>query len=359
MANSCCIFEYKGHKYAIAQITTDWGWLTDYDRKFYTDQDGSGKRVRSENEFRVENFNWTGITQFGVAVAEAKKFIDSKLQEEPMFPAAVYAYRGHKYAIGFFCNEYVWLTDYHSEFWWAYYDREKRRMKTTEEFSLKDFEHTEAKTREAALQAATELIDSRILEEEDDSYLAIDQSIYDDKDDSQETEHDYKDLSEENEAQYKILHEGWHVGHKYMVVEDTHNSSIGYATDFECVDIRQAAPDFSKFNFTDAVTEEQAIRAARTEIDNWMNSATNSKLKEEVSMGVQEEKEVIEAKRVMSWVIIKLTKSIEDLRELCKHKDWDDEITYDMEEIKTKLGECLADLTVWDEESFEKGTTND
>lgn len=245
------VFEYLGHKYAIARITNDFGWMTDYDRSFYR-HDSEGKHTRTPAEFNLEDFHWTGGVLYSQAVYQARKQIDTEL----------------------------------------------------------------------ALEEAM-------------------QSIYDDKDD----------------GQYAILYEGFHSGHKYMVVEDQLNDTIGYATDLD-QDLRGLAPDFSRFHFGFDI-DDQAIRAARTEIDHWLSPVTDNKPKEEVTMGATEEKEVIEAKRVMSWAIIKLTQSIEHLRDLCKRKEWDDEITYDMEEAKTKLGECLADLTVWDEESFEKGSKND
>ena len=294
--------------------------MTDYDSAFYT-HDYDGKHVRTQSEFRLEDFHWTGDVLYSQAVDLAKRYIQLEwLKKDSMrgFSFTEYKYRGRVYILASNGKEYGFATDFAPGF------ATEKEAEVTWGFS--------------AFADANEAAKKQI-----DAELAMDeamQSIHDDRDD----------------GQYAILYEGFHAGHKYMVVDDQQNNTIGYATDFD-QDLRGLAPNFSQFNFIDAVTEEQAIRAARTEIDHRLSPVTNIKPKEEVSMGAAEEKEVTEAKRVMSWAIIKLTQSIEHLRDLCKRKDWDDMITYDMEEAKTKLGGCLADLTVWDEESFEKGST--
>lgn len=201
-------------------------------------------------------------------------------------------------------------------------------------------------------------------------------------------------------AQYAILEEALWRGHKYMIVEDTHTHTIRWATEFTNPDILKEAPDFSKFygyvtGDKDEAVDFAAEEAMRT-IDNYLlnNSKETDKMEdEEMQSGcatcdeeevpydeedpyevldrsiyddkddsnigkkgerhAQEEPQAVKMRRTLAWAINNLRMKVDPLKALCEKKAWDAEICYDIEECIAKLGECLAQLTIWDEEKYD------
>lgn len=67
----------------------------------------------------------------------------------------------------------------------------------------------------------------------------------------------------------------------------------------------------------------------------------------------QEEPQAVEMCRTLAWAINNLRMKVDQLKDLCEKKDWNYDICYDIEEGMAKLGECLAQLTIWGEEKYE------
>ena len=145
-----------------------------------------------------------------------------------------------------------------------------------------------------------------------------------------------------------------------MVVKDTYNRTILWATELTNPDILGKAPDFSRFHGVvtgkDSGAVDVAIKQASVCIDDYFRSTFDSVDKSasnKNALHAQEEPQAVEMRRTLAWAINNLRMKVYQLKAFCEKKDWNNDICYDIEDGISKLGECLAQLTIWDEEKYE------